>query len=134
MHYIIVCELSMCIFLDQYRCNVHRNKCYKFIMFWKPKHFIYTFFSNIISVKLNVYLFLNIRYETFTFYKFLYRRVDFFLIALFYMHVHKLYCFLNVQKVVFRPTREFSLICRHHHYRWRAASFDLYSAIIVIEQ
>ena len=54
MHNIIVCKLSMFIFLNLYRCNVHKNKCYKIIMLWKPKRFIYTFFSNIISGKLNV--------------------------------------------------------------------------------
>ena len=36
--------------------------------------------------------------------------------------------------VVFRPTRECSLIWRRHHCRWRAADFDLWSALMAIEQ
>ena len=35
---------------------------------------------------------------------------------------------------VYRHTREFSLIWRRHHYRWRAANFDLCSALVAIEQ
>ena len=34
---------------------------------------------------------------------------------------------------VHRPTRDFSLIWNRHHYRWRAANFDLCSALMVIE-
>ena len=34
---------------------------------------------------------------------------------------------------VYRPSR-FSLIWRCHHYRWRAANFDLCSALMTIEQ
>ena len=34
----------------------------------------------------------------------------------------------------FVPLENFSLIWRHHHCRWRAANFDLCSALIVIEQ
>ena len=32
------------------------------------------------------------------------------------------------------PVKNFSLIWRRHHYRWRAANFDLCSALMVIEQ
>ena len=32
------------------------------------------------------------------------------------------------------PLENFSFIWRRHHYRWRAANFDLYSALMVIEQ
>ena len=37
---------------------------------------------------------------------------------------------------VFRPTENFSLIWRRHHYMWKTANFDLHlcSALIVIEQ
>ena len=34
---------------------------------------------------------------------------------------------------VFVPLKNFSLIWRRHHYQWRAAKFDLYSAFIAIE-
>ena len=33
-----------------------------------------------------------------------------------------------------RPTREFFIIWRRHHCRWRAANFDLCSALMAIEQ
>ena len=32
------------------------------------------------------------------------------------------------------PLQNFSLIWRRHHYRWRAANFDLCSALMAIEQ
>ena len=32
------------------------------------------------------------------------------------------------------PLENFSLICRRHHCRWRAANFDLCSTLIAIEQ
>ena len=32
------------------------------------------------------------------------------------------------------PLENFSLIWRRHHYRWRAANFDLCSALVTIEQ
>ena len=32
------------------------------------------------------------------------------------------------------PLENFSLVCRHHHYRWRSANFDLCSALMAIEQ
>ena len=32
------------------------------------------------------------------------------------------------------PLENFSLVCRRHHYRWRAANFDLCSALMAIEQ
>ena len=32
------------------------------------------------------------------------------------------------------PVENFSLIWRRHHYRWRAAKFDLCSALVAIEQ
>ena len=32
------------------------------------------------------------------------------------------------------PFENFSIIWRRHHYRWRASYFDLYSALMVIEQ
>ena len=35
---------------------------------------------------------------------------------------------------VLRPTQEFFFIWKHHHYRWRAANFDLYSALVTFEQ
>ena len=35
---------------------------------------------------------------------------------------------------VFVPLENFSLMWRRHHYRWRAAHFDLYSALMAIEQ
>ena len=36
---------------------------------------------------------------------------------------------------VFRATTEnFSLMWRRHHYRWRAANFDLYSTLMTMEQ
>ena len=35
---------------------------------------------------------------------------------------------------VFVPLENFSLIWRRHHCRWRAANFDLCSALVVIEQ
>ena len=35
---------------------------------------------------------------------------------------------------IYRPTREFSLTRRRHHYWWRAANFNLCSALIAIEQ
>ena len=34
----------------------------------------------------------------------------------------------------FRPFGEFLLIWRRHHYRWRAANFDLCSALMAIKQ
>ena len=34
---------------------------------------------------------------------------------------------------VYRPTREFSLVWRRHQYKWRAAIFDLCSALIAFE-
>ena len=36
--------------------------------------------------------------------------------------------------VVYRPTQNFSLIWSRHHYQWRAANFDLHSALMAIEQ
>ena len=36
--------------------------------------------------------------------------------------------------VCYRSTREYSLIWRRHHYRWRAENFDLSSALMAIEQ
>ena len=35
---------------------------------------------------------------------------------------------------VFAPLENFSLICRRHHWRLRAANFDRYSALMAIEQ
>ena len=35
---------------------------------------------------------------------------------------------------IFVPLENFSLKWRRHHYRWRAANFDLYSALMAIEQ
>ena len=35
---------------------------------------------------------------------------------------------------VFIPLENFSLICRRHHYQWRAANFDLCLAFMTIEQ
>ena len=35
---------------------------------------------------------------------------------------------------IYPSTREFSPISRRHHCRWRATNFDLFSALIVIEQ
>ena len=35
---------------------------------------------------------------------------------------------------VYRPTRESFIHRRRHHYRWKAANFDLYSAPMAIEQ
>ena len=35
---------------------------------------------------------------------------------------------------VFRHTREFLLICRRHHYWWRAENFELCSALMAIER
>ena len=32
------------------------------------------------------------------------------------------------------PLENFSLICRRHFYRWRAAKFDLFPALMAIEQ
>ena len=32
------------------------------------------------------------------------------------------------------PLKNFSLIWRRHHYRWRTASFDLFSVLMTIEQ
>ena len=40
--------------------------------------------------------------------------------------------FVCVEFIV--PLENFSLIWRRHHCRWRAASFDLWSALMVIEQ
>ena len=34
---------------------------------------------------------------------------------------------------IFVPLENFSLKYRRHHYRWRAANFDLYSALMAIE-
>ena len=34
---------------------------------------------------------------------------------------------------VYRPTREFFIIWRRHHYRWRIAHFDVYSALMAME-
>ena len=36
--------------------------------------------------------------------------------------------------VWYRSTREYSLIWRRHHFRWRAENFDLSSALMAIEQ
>ena len=46
------------------------------------------------------------------------------------MYKHVIFCFIWV----FCPTREFSLIWRCHHCRWRAENYDLYSALMAIEQ
>ena len=35
---------------------------------------------------------------------------------------------------LFIPLENFSLIWRHHHYRWRVSNLDLYSALMAIEQ
>ena len=35
---------------------------------------------------------------------------------------------------VFVPLNNFSLIWRRYHYRWRAANFDLFSALMTFEQ
>ena len=35
---------------------------------------------------------------------------------------------------VFRPTREFLLILRSHHYQWKSANYDLWAALMDIEQ
>ena len=40
--------------------------------------------------------------------------------------------FVCVEFIV--PLENFSLLWRRHHCRWRAASFDLWSALMVIEQ
>ena len=32
------------------------------------------------------------------------------------------------------PLDDFSLIWKHHHFQWRAANLDLYSAVMAIEQ
>ena len=42
--------------------------------------------------------------------------------------------FLFVCLAFFVPLKNFSLIWTRHHYRWRAANFDLYSALMAIEQ
>ena len=34
---------------------------------------------------------------------------------------------------VFVPLENFSLICRYHHFRWRAANFDMCLALMAIE-
>ena len=36
--------------------------------------------------------------------------------------------------MVLCPSREFSLTWRRHHYRWRAANFAIYSALMAIER
>ena len=43
-------------------------------------------------------------------------------------------CVLFVCLGVYRPTQNFSLKSRCHHYRWRAAYFNLCSALMSIEQ
>ena len=42
------------------------------------------------------------------------------------------YYFVCLRFIV--PVENFSLIWRRHHYRWRAANFDLCSALMAIEQ
>ena len=41
---------------------------------------------------------------------------------------------LFVCKGIYVPLENFSIIWRRHHYRWRAANFDLCSALMAIEQ
>ena len=45
------------------------------------------------------------------------------------IHLNNLVCL-----EFFVPLKNFSLIWRHHHYQWRAANFDLCSALMAIEQ
>ena len=52
------------------------------------------------------------------------------MLDMFIYQKYSLVCLLGV----YRPIREFSLVRRRHHYRWRAASFDLCSALMTTDQ
>ena len=48
---------------------------------------------------------------------------------------YKMYCILCLLVCLFYvPLENFSYKSRRHHYRWKAANFDLYSALIATEQ